>query len=133
MKTRRSWIGSDESIPITRQCELTGASRSTFYHKPSVIMLDPDEKVLLDLIDEEFTRHPFYGSRRMSHYIRQQGYQVNRKRVQRLMRVLSLAGMAPGPKTSEPHPEHRVYPYLLRGVNVTHPNQVWSADISVPQ
>jgi len=130
MKTRRSWFGSDEPIPITRQCELTSASRSTFYHKPSVIMLGPDEKVLLDLIDEEFTRHPFYGSRRMLHYLRQQGYQVNRKRVQRLMRVLSLAGMAPGPKTSEPYPEHRGYPYLLRGANVTHPNQVWSADIT---
>ena len=130
MKARRSWIGSDEPIPITRQCELTGANRSTFYQKANVFRLDPEEQVLLDLIDQEYTRHPFYGSRRMTRYLRKEGYQVNRKRVQRLMRTLGLVGMAPGPKTSEPHPEHRIYPYLLRGVNVTRPNQVWSADIT---
>jgi len=116
MKARRNWIGTSEPIPITRQCELAGAKRSTFYQKPNVFRLDPAEKVLLDLIDQEYTRHPFYGSRRMTQYLRKEGYQVNRKRVQRLMRTLGLAGMTPGPKTSEPHPEHRVYPYLLRGV-----------------
>jgi len=130
MKARRSWIGSDEPIPITRQCELTGANRSTFYQKANVFRLDPEEQVLLDLIDQEYTRHPFYGSRRMTRYLRKEGYQVNRKRVQRLMRTLGLVGMAPGPKTSDAHPEHRIYPYLLRGVNVTRPNQVWSADIT---
>ena len=73
---------------------------------------------------------PFYGSRRMVVYLKEQGHAVNRKRVQRLMRVLGLAGMAPGPNTSKHHPEHKVYPYLLRGVTITRPDQVWSTDIT---
>ena len=85
---------------------------------------------LLALIDAEYTRHPFYGSRKIKHYLRGLGYKINRKRVQRLMGILGLAGMAPGPNTSRPHPQHKVYPYLLRGVNVIRPNQVWSTDIT---
>lgn len=84
-------------------------------------------------IDAEYTRHPFYGSRKMTVYLRSMGHCINRKRVQRLMGKLGLAGMAPGPNTSRPHPQHKVYPYLLRGLRVTRPNQVWSSDISVPQ
>ena len=84
----------------------------------------------MGLIDDQYTRRPFYGSRRMVVYLQEQGHAVNRKRVQRLMRVLGLAGMAPGPNTSRPHPEHKVYPYLLRGVAVMRPNQVWSTDIT---
>jgi putative transposase len=85
---------------------------------------------LLELIDTEYTRHPFYGSRKIRRYLNDLGYKINRKRVQRLMRLLGLAGMAPGPNTSRPHPQHKVYPYLLRGVNVIRPNQVWSTDIT---
>jgi putative transposase len=88
------------------------------------------ELTLLRLVDEEYTRHPFYGSRRMVVFLRGKGYPVNRKRVQRLMRQLGLRGMAPGPDTSRPHPEHKVYPYLLRDVKVERPNQVWSTDIT---
>ena len=88
------------------------------------------ELLLLALIDTEYTRHPFYGSRKMVVHLAIKGHPVNRKRVQRLMGVLGLAGMAPGPNTSRPHPQHKVYPYLLRGVNVTRPNQVWSTDIT---
>jgi len=84
----------------------------------------------LRLIDEQYTRRPFYGSRKMVTYLKGQGHWVNRKRVQRLMRILGLAGMAPGPNTSRPHPQHKVYPYLLRGVVVERPNQVWSTDIT---
>lgn len=93
---------------------------------------DPDELelLLLSLIDAEYTLHPFYGSRKMVVHLGKAGYQVNRKRVQRLMGILGLAGMAPGPNTSRPHPQHKKYPYLLRGVNVTRPNQVWSTDIT---
>jgi len=86
--------------------------------------------MLLNELDEEYTRHPFYGTRRMREYLRGRGYAVNRKRVQRLMQKLGLAGMAPGPNTSKPHPEHTVYPYLLRGLDITRPNQVWSTDIT---
>ncbi len=69
----------------------------------------------------------------MTIYLCSMGHWINRKRVQRLMGILGLAGMAPGPNTSRPHPQHKIYPYLLRGVEVTQPNQVWSIDISVPQ
>jgi putative transposase len=91
---------------------------------------DKDELVLLRLLDEEYTRHPFYGSRRMKLYLGECGYSVNRKRVQRLMQKLGLVGMSPGPNTSKPHPQHTVYPYLLRGVDINHPTQVWSTDIT---
>lgn len=85
---------------------------------------------MLAAIDAEYTRHPFFGSRRMVVFLIGLGYLVNRKRIQRLMRILGLAGMAPGPNTSRPHPEHKIYPYLLRGVAVVRPNQVWSTDIT---
>jgi putative transposase len=96
------------------------------------VVTEPDEQELLLLawIDAEYTRHPFYGSRKMVVYLGILGQLVNRKRVQRLMRILGLAGMAPGPNTSLPHPQNKIYPYLLRGVNVTRPNQVWSTDIT---
>jgi putative transposase len=91
-----------------------------------------DESDLLyrRLIDEEYTRHPFYGSRKMVIFLKVAGHVVNRKRVQGFMREMGLAGMAPGPKTSRPCPGHKVYPYLLRGVPVVRPNQVWSTDIT---
>ena len=82
------------------------------------------------LIDEEYTRHPFYGSRKMVVFLKAAGHDVNRKRVQGLMRKMGLAGMAPGPNTSHPHPDHKVYPYLLRGVSVVRPDQVWGTDIT---
>jgi putative transposase len=84
----------------------------------------------LRLLDEEYTRRPFYGSRKMVVFLKTQGHLINRKRVQRLMRQLGLAGMAPGPKTSQAQPHHRIYPYLLRGVPVVRPNQVWSTDLT---
>jgi putative transposase len=85
---------------------------------------------LLKLLDEEYTRHPFYGSRRMKVFLANCGYTINRKRIQRLMQQLGLVGMAPGPNTSKPHPQHKIYPYLLRGVDIIRPNQVWSTDIT---
>ena len=105
--------------------------RSTGYARQEPARVSSEEDLaLLRLIDEEYTRHPFYGSRRMKAYLRGQGYLVNRKRVQRLMRQLGLVGMAPGPNTSRPQPQQEVYPYLLRGVEVERPNQVWSTDIT---
>ncbi len=129
--TRQAWIGPGPEVPVVRQCELAGVTRSTIYAGVAAREMVVDADLLLcRLIDEEYTRHPFYGSRRMRVFLRSKGYKVNRKRVQRLMRVMGLAGMAPGPNTSRPHPEHKVYPYLLRGVYVTRPNQVWSTDIT---
>jgi len=117
-------------LPISRQCDLAGVARSTVYALHLVSVPDELELLLLSLIDAEYTRHPFFGSRKMVIHLAKMGHQVNRKRVQRLMGILGLAGMAPGPNTSRPHPEHKIYPYLLRGVNVTRPNQVWSTDIT---
>jgi len=102
---------------------LASLTRSTFYASHLIAGPDEQELVLLVEIDAEYTRHPFYGSRKMVVHLRGLGHLVNRKRVQRLMRLLGLAGMAPGPNTSHPHPQHKVYPYLLRGVTVTRPNQ----------
>ncbi len=129
--TRRAWIGSAPDVPVVRQCELAGVTRSTIYAAAVTreVVVDAD-LLLCRLIDEEYTRHPFYGSRRMRVFLLGKGYEANRKRVQRLMRLMGLAGMAPGPNTSRPHPEHKVYPYLLRGVYVTRPNHVWSTDIT---
>jgi len=109
---------------------LAGVTRSTFYAPLLNTVADEEDLLILTLIDAEYTRHPFYGSRKMVVHLRIRGHIVNRKRVQRLMRILGLAGMAPGPNTSLPHPQHKIYPYLLRGVNVTRPNQVWSTDIT---
>lgn len=117
-------------MALTRQCELAGVARSSVYAPFPVAVPEDLELRLLALIDAEYTRHPFYGSRKMVIHLSELGYRVNRKRVRRLMGLLGLVGMAPGPKTSRPHPQHRIYPYLLRGLNVIRPNQVWSTDIT---
>jgi putative transposase len=111
---------------------LLAITRSVIYahKKRQQDAIEEDECLLLQLLDEEYTRHPFYGTRRMTQYLRGLGYVINRKRVQRLMRTLGLAGMAPSPNTSKRHPQHKVYPYLLRGVEIIAPNQVWSTDIT---
>jgi len=117
-------------LPLSRQCELAGVTRSTVYAQHLATEPDELELTLLREIDAEYTRHPFYGSRKMTVYLCGMGHQINRKRIQRLMRILGLAGMAPGPNTSRPHPKHKIYPYLLRGLEVIRPNQVWSTDIT---
>ena len=119
-------------MSVSRQCQLLSVTRSVVYKKQKRLQKEVGEveTMLLQLLDEEYTRHPFYGSRRMTHYLRGCGHTVNRKRVQRLMQKLGLSGMAPGPNTSKAHPQHKIYPYLLRGVDVNRPNQVWSTDIT---
>jgi putative transposase len=126
---RRAWIERDAELAVSRRCDLAGVARSWVYGAVSEV-LDETDLVVLGLIDAQYTRRPFYGSWRMVLYLKEQGHAVNRKRVQRLMRVLGLAGMAPGPNTSRPRPEHKIHPYLLRGVAVVRPNQVWSTDIT---
>jgi len=115
-------------LTIVRQCELVGLSRSSFYYSSKGETAYNIE--LMRLIDEQYTRTPFYGSPKMTEWLRQQGNAVNPKRVARLMRVMGLQAVVPGPHTSRRHPEHVIYPYLLRGVAVTRPNQVWAADIT---
>jgi putative transposase len=128
--TRQRWIGRTDEVAVVRQCELAGVSRATVYAQKNPCSVDTLDLLHSRLIDEEYTRHPFYGSRRMVVFLNKAGHVVNRKRVQRLMRAMGLAGMAPGPNTSRKHPEHKVYPYLLRGVPIVRPNQVWSTDIT---
>lgn len=127
---RQTWIEKTDAVGVNRQCVLAGVSRATVYarRKPKVFV--EDDHLLKRLIDEEYTRHPFYGSRKIVVYLGRRGHTVNRKRAQRLMRTMGLAGMAPGPNTSRAHPQHKVYPYLLRGLAIVRPNQVWSTDIT---
>jgi putative transposase len=128
---RQDWIDMDSHLATTRQCELAGVSRATIYAHQKPKVAAEDDPVLSRLIDEEYTLHPYYGSRRMVVIISALvGFAVNRKRIQRLMQAMSLQGMAPGPNTSRAHPQHPVYPYLLRGLEITRPNQVWSTDIT---
>jgi putative transposase len=119
-------------LAVSTQCQLLAVTRSVVYaqKKRPQKAVNELECMLLTKLDEEYTRHPFYGSRRMTKYLCGCGYAVNRKRVQRLLQKLGLAGMAPGPNTSKPHPQHKLYPYLLRGLDIVRPNQVWSTDIT---
>jgi hypothetical protein len=117
-----------KEISIRRQCELVGLNRSTFYHPPageSELNLQ-----LMWVIDEQYTKTPFYGWPRMTAHLRRQGYEVNHKRIRRLMRKMGLQAIYPKPRTTIPDKEHKVYPYLLRGVQIRRPNQVWAADIT---
>jgi putative transposase len=127
---RETWIDKKDEVSVALQCLLAGVCRATIYARQTPREVNKRDVALSRLIDEEYTRHPFYGSRRMTVFLRMTGHSVNRKRVQRLMRMMGLVGMAPGPNTSRSHSEHKVYPYLLRGVPVIRPNQVWSTDIT---
>ena len=128
--TRQGWIDQADALAVTKQCVLAGVARATIYAQGRPMPVDEADLLLSSLIDAEYTRHPFYGSRKMVIYLGQAGHGVNRKRVQRLMRQMGLAGMAPGPHTSGVHPGHKIYPYVLRGVGVVRPNQVWSTDMT---
>jgi putative transposase len=115
-------------LSIRRQCELLGLPRSSLYYEPAG---ETDENLrLMRLLDREYTAHPFYGSRRMTAWLRRQGEGVNRKRVQRLMGLMGLEAIYPKPRLSVAAPGQRKYPYLLRDVVVDRPDQVWSADIT---
>lgn len=115
-------------LSVVRQCQLLGIARSSFYHRPQA---PPEEELtLLKLIDQQYLETPFYGSRKMTVMLRQHGYAVNRKRVQRLMRQLGIEAIYPKPRLSQAHPEHQVYPYLLRDLKVIGANHVWCTDIT---
>jgi putative transposase len=115
-------------ISIARQCDLLGVPRATYYYQAMGESVENLE--LMRLLDEQYTQTPYYGTRRMTAWLRSQGYAVNRKRVARLLRTMGVETIYPKPHTSQSHPTHRVYPYLLRGVPITRVNQVWSTDIT---
>ena len=118
----------NEELSVRRQCELLQLSRAGLYYQP--VEVSAEELKLMRRIDELYLKRPYFGSRRMTDELRGEGHEVNRKRVQRLMRVMGLESVLPGPHTSRPHPEHPVFPYLLRRVSVERPNQVWATDIT---
>jgi putative transposase len=128
MTARRRLVGPDEQTSVRRQCELLGVSRSSVYYVP--VEPEAEELELMRRIDEIHLEFPFYGSRTIARELRERSYRANRKRVQRLMRLMGLESVAPKPNTSKPNEEHPVYPYLLRGLTISRPNQVWAADIT---
>ena len=120
----RSWIEPDHyGLSVSRQCELLGLPRSSWYYEPCGETAENLE--LMRRIDEEYTRHPFYGSRKLAELFR-----VNRKRVQRLMRRMGIEAVGPKRRTTQPGRGHKIYPYLLRNVEILRPDQVWSSDIT---
>jgi len=115
-------------LSIRRQCELLSLTRSMLYYLP--VGVSAEDQALMKAIDRLFTKWPFYGSRKILFELRGEGHEVNRKRVQRLMQVMGLQALVPGPHTSKPHPDHPIYPYLIGGIDVVRPNQVWATDIT---
>jgi putative transposase len=126
---RKAMVRRARSGPsLSRQCQLLSLSRSSIYHAPKG---ESEETLaLMRRIDELFLKYPFYGSRQMARLLRREGLAVGRHRVRRLMRLMGLEAIYRAPKTSRPHPEHRIYPYLLQGLAIERANQVWCADIT---
>jgi putative transposase len=119
---------NSSEISVAFQCNLLSINRSSVYYKPKQIKKrDLD---LMRIIDEQYLETPFYGSRSMRNHIRRLGWTINRKPIQRLMRLMGLQAIYPKPRTTKPHPQNKVYPYLLRGLKINRPDQVWAADIT---
>jgi putative transposase len=126
---RRALVDRDDPVlAIVAQCRLLKIARSTLYYRPAAI--DPDDLAVMRRMDELYLASPFYGSRRMVAVLRREGRVINRKRVRRLMRVMGLEAIYQKPNTSQGHPDHKLYPYLLRGLIIDRANQVWCADIT---
>ncbi len=115
-------------LSITKQCDLLEISRSSWYYE--AIGESELNMKLMRLIDEQFLETPYYGARQMARYLRRQGYWVNRKRARRMMQKMGLMAIYQKPNTSKPHHEHEIFPYLLRGVDIQPPNQVWCSDLT---
>ena len=128
LPTRREWVGANDALSVRKQCSLLGLNRSVVYYETS------DESALnltvMRKIDELYTQYPFYGSRKICACLRREGYDVNRKRIQRLMREMGIEAIYAKPKTSVPNEMHEKYPYLLRGLVIDRADQVWATDIT---
>jgi len=118
----------DAGLSIRRQCRLLGVARSGVYRLAAAA--NDNDLAVMHRLDELFTAWPFLGSRRLAQMLREEGFAINRKRVQRLMRKMGIAALGPKPRTSRPEPGHKIYPYLLRNLTIDRPNQVWAADIT---
>jgi putative transposase len=123
-------VDKEHKLSIKRQCELLEVCRSSFYYVPQENSSFNQE--LMKLIDKQYLETPFFGVLRMTNYLRELGHLVNPKRIRKLYRLMDLHAIGPRPNTSRPHKGkgHTVYPYLLRNLEITHPNQVWATDIT---
>ncbi len=128
MTERKAMVDKSHKLPINRQCQLLELSRSSFYYRGREV--SESELQQMRQIDEIHTQRPFYGSRRIRDWFEDQGISVNRKRIQRLMRLMGIQALYPKKKTSRPGKGHKVYPYLLTGLDINGSNQVWAADIT---
>lgn len=118
-------------LSVSHQCTLLNLCRSSYYRGSINDHSESAENLkIMRIIDEEYMRHPFYGSRKMSDYLDSKGEPSNRKRVQRLMRIMGIQSVAPKPNTSKPRKEHKIYPYLLKNIDINAPNQAWCSDIT---
>jgi putative transposase len=126
---RRAMVDKDDpNTPIVQQCALLKIARSTLYYQPTPVSVE--DLLLMRRLDEQYLSTPFYGARRMAAVLQQQGFPVNRKRVRRLMQIMGIEAIYQKPNTSKRHPDHKIYPYLLRNLAIDRPNQVWCADIT---
>src|SRR5271156_6527946 len=116
------------ALPVSQQCRLLAVPRSAVYRQPAEV--SAEDLAIMALIDRQYLARPYYGSRRMAAWLATQGHVVNRKRVQRLMRLLGLTAIYQRPNTSKPAAAHRIYPYLLGGISIERVNQVWCADVT---
>ena len=119
---------ADPTLSLSQQCRLLAVSRASVYRRPPEV--SEQDRTIMALIDRQYLARPYYGSRRMAAWLATQGHLVNRKRVQRLMRLMGLVAIYQRPNTSKPAPESKVYPYLLGGLRIERANQVWCADIT---
>ena len=130
MIERKTMIQMDTTLPVITKCQLLELSRSTAYYQTVEKILDPEEIHLKRLIDELHMKHPSMGTRVIRDQLQNQGYKISRKRVKRFMDEMGIASTAPQPNTSRPGKNHKIYPYLLTGLIIDRPNQVWATDIT---
>ena len=129
---RRAKLDRDHpDLSVRRQCAMLGVARSGVYRK--LRPANDNDLEAIRRIDVLFTARPFFGARRIARTLMEEGFPIDRKRVRRLMRLMGIEALGPKPRTSKPAPGHKIYPYLLRAMTIERPNQVWAADISVPQ
>src|SRR5437868_14383505 len=119
---------TDPPLPVSQQCRLLAVSRSSVYRRPAEV--SEEDLAIMVLIDRQYLARPYYGSRRMAAWLATQGHVVNRKRVQRLMRLAGLVAIYQRPNTSKPAVAHKIYPYLLGRLSIERVNQVWCADVT---
>jgi putative transposase len=127
MTERKAMITTRQPLPVTRQCQLLAVPRSSAYARSQPV--SAADLTIMRVLDEVYLKWPFYGSRRLCDVLQQRSHRVNRKRVQRLMRQMGLRAIYPKPRTSHPWHGHKIYPYRLRGLTITRPNQAWASDI----